>query len=40
MQMATELRDTALLARISGIVVEAKCHYNCVYTYRSTQQVL
>lgn len=43
MQMATELQDTALLARISGgdlIVIEAKCHYNCVYTYRSAQRVL
>lgn len=41
--MATELQDTALLARISGgdlIVIEAKCHYNCVYTYRSAQRVL
>ena len=37
-QMATELQDTMLLARISGgdlVAIEAKYHYNCLSAYKS-----
>lgn len=37
-QMATELQDTELLARISGgdlVAIEAKYHYNCLSAYKS-----
>lgn len=40
-QMATELQDTELLARISGgdlVAIEAKYHYNCLSAYKSRYQ--
>ena len=37
-QMATDLQDTKLLARISGgdlVAIEAKYHFNCLSAYKS-----
>ena len=36
-QMATDLQDTRLLARISGgdlVAIEAKYHFNCLSVYK------
>jgi len=42
-QMATDLQDTRLLARISGgdlVAIEAKYHFNCLSAYKSKSSMM